>query len=257
MGGIAPLIVITGLAIGHGRKTLLSGIGLTLLPGQVICLLGPNGVGKTTLFRTILGLIPPRAGSVRLGGRLLAGMPRRDIAAHLAHVPQSLVSPLAYTALDIVLMGAAAGLGFFARPGPAETAAAMAALERMGIAELAQVDITLLSGGQRQLVLIARALAQNACAVLMDEPSASLDFVNRRMVEAAVRDLARAGIGVIFSSHDPDQAAGLADAALLLGRDGIVAQGPVAEAVSPETLSRLYRTTVHGTDRPDGRRHFY
>lgn len=262
MARVTPLIEARGLAIGHGRRALISGISLRLEPGQVLCLLGPNGAGKTTLFRTLLGLIPPLAGVIRLGGSDLAQLSRREISARLAHVPQSLSSPFPYTALDMVLMGAAAQLGPFARPGPAEEARAMAALERLGIASLAQEDITRLSGGQRQLVLIARALAQRspkqpAQLLVMDEPTASLDFANTRLVTTAIRSLAAEGNALVVSTHDPGQAAELADQVLLVSREGVIASGPVAEVMREETLSRLYGLPVRGIEGPDGRAHFY
>ncbi|MFE3837397.1 ABC transporter ATP-binding protein [Pseudogemmobacter sonorensis] len=252
-----PLVEARELAVGHGRRALVSGIGLELRAGEVLCLLGPNGAGKTTLFRTLLGLIPPLAGEVRLGGAALSGLARREVAARLAHVPQALATPFAWTALDIVLMGAAARLGPFARPGRAETLRAMAALETIGIADLGGADVTRLSGGQRQLVLIARALAQEAAAIVMDEPTASLDFANRLHVGRAIRQLAARGTGVILSTHDPDQAAALGDRALLLGRGEVIASGPVAKAMSAESLSRLYAVPVRRDTGPDGRLRFW
>ncbi|WP_199261454.1 ABC transporter ATP-binding protein [Paracoccus binzhouensis] len=257
MERVTPLIEARGLAIGHGGRALITGIDLALSPGRVLCLLGPNGAGKTTLFRTLLGLIPPVHGHVALSGQPLAGLSRARIARHIAHVPQSLATPFAFAARDIVLMGAAARLGPFARPGPAEAAQAMAALTRLGIADLADVHVTRLSGGQRQLVLIARALAQDAATIIMDEPTASLDFANRITVNEAIRNLAQAGTAVILSTHDPDQAATLGHDAILLNRGGIVASGPVREVLTAENLSVLYGIPVQRDERPDGRLHFY
>ncbi|MFT3690971.1 ABC transporter ATP-binding protein [Paenirhodobacter sp.] len=251
------LIEATDLAIGHSGHALIRGVSLRLEPGRVLCLLGPNGTGKTTLFRTLLGLIPPVQGRITLDGTPLPRLSRAEIARRLAHVPQALSTPFAFTALDIVLMGAAARLGPFARPGRTETARAMASLARLGINDLAGAEVTRLSGGQRQLVLIARALAQEARALVMDEPTASLDFANRLQVGQAIRALADAGTGIILSSHDPDHAAAIADHALLLNRTGVVASGPVADAMTAETLSRLYGIPVRRDKTPDGRLHFW
>lgn len=257
MERVTPLIEARNLVIGHHGKALIANIGLRLEPGSVLCLLGPNGAGKTTLFRTLLGLIPPVHGQIFLGGKPLSRMTRAQIATSLAHVPQSLTTPFAFTAFDIVLMGAATRLGHFSRPGKDEMRTARSALERLGIADLAEIGINRLSGGQRQLVLIARALAQEAGAIVMDEPTASLDFANRRQVGQAVRRLADAGTGIILSSHDPDHAAAIADHALLLNRKGILASGPVSETMTSDNLSRLYAVPVHKVQSDDGHLHFY
>lgn len=257
MERLTPLIGVRDLAVGHGGQALIRGIGFDLHAGRVLCLLGPNGAGKTTLFRTLLGLIPPVSGMIRLGGIDLSRLSRPEIAARLAHVPQALVSPFAYTARDVVLMGASVSLGAFARPGPGEEARAMAALDSLGIADLAGEDVTRLSGGQRQMVLIARALAQQAQVLAMDEPTASLDFANSKGVEAAIRSLAAAGSAVVVSTHDPGQAAALADEALLVSRAGVIASGPVSEVMQEAALSRLYGIPVRRIEGPDGRLHFY
>ncbi|WJS83718.1 ABC transporter ATP-binding protein [Paracoccus sp. TOH] len=254
---MTSLLTARDLTVGHGGKALIRGLDFRLPAGQVLCVLGPNGAGKTTLFRTLLGLIPPVAGEVTLDGAPLARLSRPQIAARLAHVPQALASPFAFTALDIVLMGAAARLGPFARPGRPETARAMAALDRLGIADLAPAEIARLSGGQRQLVLIARALAQDAAALVMDEPTASLDFANRRQVAQAIRQLAEAGRSIILSSHDPDHAAAVADQVLLVGREGALACGAVIDTMTEANLSRLYGISIRGQLSASGRLHFY
>lgn len=254
---MTPLLTARNLTVGHAGKALVADIDLTLHPGRILCLLGPNGAGKTTLFRTLLGLIPPVAGQITLGDTPLASLSRVQIAARLAHVPQSLATPFAFTALDIVLMGASARLGPFSRPGPIEHERAMQALAALGIADLAATEITRLSGGQRQLVLIARALAQQARAIVMDEPTASLDFANRIQVSQAIRSLAANGTAVILSSHDPDQAASLGDEALLMGRGSIIASGPVHQVMSAENLTLLYGIPVSRAVQPDGRAHFF
>lgn len=256
MERVTPLLVASDLTIGHGGTRLIPGIDMRLDVGRVLCLLGPNGVGKTTLFRTLMGLIPSIKGSIFLGGENLSVMRRCQIAQHIAHVPQSLATPFAFTALDVVLMGAAARLGPFARPGKVELDRAMVSMDSLGIADLVNTEVTRLSGGQRQLVLIARALAQQTRAIIMDEPTASLDFANRRHVGRAIRQLAESGTGIILSSHDPDQAAALADEVLLLDRTGLLVAGPVHEVMTGETLSHLYGIPVRRHESEDGRLYF-
>jgi iron complex transport system ATP-binding protein len=252
------LLATEALAIGHrsadGAKRLAQDIALRLSGGEVTCLLGPNGVGKTTLFRTLLGLLPPLAGRIRIDGRDLASLSRSELARLMAYVPQAQPQPFAHSVRDLVLMGRTAHLGTFATPGAADRAAADAALARLGIADLAGATLTRISGGQAQLTLIARALAQQARLIVMDEPTASLDLGNRALVQRTIRDLAAAGFGVLVSTHEPELAFATADRVAVLARDGSLACGPTADLLTAERLSSLYATALAVETTPSGRR---
>ena len=240
------------LAIGYPGHPVGSGIALAAGPGEVLCLLGPNGSGKTTLFKTLLGLIPSQGGEVLLAGRKLERLARAEIAAHAAYVPQAHAAPFAYPVLEVVLMGRTARLGLFAQPGEVDRAAARDALARLEIAELADSDYTRLSGGQRQLVLIARALAQEAAVLVMDEPTASLDFGNQALVLREIAGLAADGLTVILSTHDPDHAFAVGTAVALLHEGRVRAEGPPRAALTAEALSAVYGVAVRVEDIADG-----
>src|SRR5277367_1260532 len=181
------------LSVGYGDRVVGSGISLAVVPGEVLCLLGPNGSGKTTLFRTLLGLQPPLAGAVSIDGVPLEFLRPADIAQRLAYVPQAHVTEFSYTVLDVVLMGRTARLRSFASPGSEDLRVALNSLDSLGIGNLAGRDYTQISGGQRQLALIARALAQETPFLVMDEPTASLDFGNQAMILERIRELASEG----------------------------------------------------------------
>lgn len=238
------MLAAAGLAVGYPGRIVGQGFSLALAPGEVLALLGPNGGGKTTLLKTLLGLLPPRGGGVTLDGRPLAHWSARERALRLAYVPQAAPAGFAYSVEDLVLMGRSAHRGLFAPPTAADLAAVAAALDRMGLQPLARRPATMISGGERQLVLIARALAQDARVVVLDEPTASLDFGNQGRVLGEIRRLAAAGLAVLFTTHDPNQALRVADRALLL-RDGRpLALGPVAQVLDAERLRALYGVPV-------------
>ncbi|SCC82352.1 ABC transporter ATP-binding protein [Saliniramus fredricksonii] len=239
------MITARELTIGHGATVVGQGLSLSISLGEVICLLGPNGCGKTTLFRTLLGLIPPITGAIAIGGRDIAALRRRDIARAVAYVPQAHVPPFPYLVEEVVLMGRTARIGPLSAPSAGDRDIARAALARLGIADLAQSDYSRLSGGQRQMVMIARALAQQAPLLIMDEPTASLDFGNQARVLTRIADLARAGDhGVILSTHDPDQAFAL-DARVILMHEGVIlADGPPEKVLTASRLTDVYGVPV-------------
>jgi len=233
-----------GLAIGYGARRVGEGIDLALGPSETLCLLGPNGCGKTTLFRTLLGLIPALAGRVELDGTDMAHRSRADIARRIAYVPQAQVSAFPFTVREMVLMGRAARLDLLSAPSRADKDIAETALARLGIAHLAARIFTEISGGERQLALIARALTQEASILVMDEPTASLDFGNQVRVLEQMRALSRSGQAIIFATHDPDHAFLCADRVALMHEGRMIALGTPEETVTAAHLKTIYGVEV-------------
>jgi iron complex transport system ATP-binding protein len=241
------------LAYGYRDRPVGREIALSLQAGEVLALLGPNGHGKTTLLKTLLGLLPAQGGAVTLDGRPLAALSLLERAKALGYVPQAHAGTFAFSVAEIVLMGRTAHGGVFGRPSRRDHEMAGAMLARLGIAHLAQRPYTQISGGERQLALIARALAQEPRFVILDEPTASLDFGNQGKVMREVRRLAAEGLGVLFTTHDPNQALRHADRAMLL-RDGVeIGVGPVAALLTPDRLEALYRAPVETVSDAEGR----
>jgi iron complex transport system ATP-binding protein len=238
------MLAAHSLGFGYGTKAVGRGVDLEVRPSEVLCLLGPNGSGKTTLFKTMLGLLPPQAGEVRLDGIPVADLARPDIARRVAYVPQAHAAHFPFTVVDMVVMGRTAHLGLFASPSQEDRRKALAALATLGIAELAEAEYTRISGGQRQLALIARALAQDAPAIVMDEPTASLDFGNQVVVLSEVRRLAERGLAIVLSTHDPDHAFSIGHRVALLDGGRLIAQGAPQEVLTPERLRTVYGVSV-------------
>lgn len=232
------------LGFGYGAKAVGRDVDLEARPREVLCLLGPNGSGKTTLFKTMLGLLPSQAGEVRLDGIALAHLTRPEIARRVAYVPQAHTAHFPFTVIDMVVMGRTAHLGMFASPTREDRHLALAALGTLGIAELAQAEYTRISGGQRQLALIARALAQEAPVIIMDEPTASLDFGNQVVVLSEVKRLASQGLTIVLSTHDPDHAFSVGDRVALLDGGRLIAQGAPRDVLTPERLRTVYGVSV-------------
>ena len=233
------------LSIGYPDRVVGSGLDVQLAKGEVLALLGPNGGGKTTLLKTLLGLLAPKAGEVRLDGAALASRTVRERARLIAYVPQTHVATFAFSVEAVVLMGRTAHGDLFARPSADDRRVAAHMLDRLGIAELAERPYTMISGGERQLVLLARALAQEPQFIVLDEPTANLDFGNQGKVMREIRALAASGLGVLFTTHDPNHALRAADRAYLLRGGERIAEGPVQEILTRERLEALYGAPVH------------
>jgi iron complex transport system ATP-binding protein len=239
-----PMLKAHSLAFGYGRKIVGRDVDLEVHPGEVVCLLGPNGSGKTTLFKTLLGLLPAIAGEVNLRGQSIAELTRTDIARCVAYVPQAHAAHFPFRVIDMVMMGRTAHLPLFSAPSRQDRTKALEALEVLGIAGLAETEYTRISGGQRQLALVARALAQDAPAIVMDEPTASLDFGNQVTVLAEIRRLATRALAVVLSTHDPDHAFGVGTRVALIDDGRLIAKGSPEEVLTPERLHQVYGVHV-------------
>jgi iron complex transport system ATP-binding protein len=233
-----------GLAFGFPGRSVGRDLGFALSAGEVLCVLGPNGGGKTTLFRTLLGLLPPQAGDILLDGSSIHSLSRGQVARRAGYVPQGHAGHFAYTVREFVLMGRSSHLGAFSTPGRHDREVAERVLAALGIAHLAERAVTHISGGERQLAYVARALAQEPRLLIMDEPTASLDFGNQVRVLQTVASLASSGMAILFATHDPDQAFLCAHRALLLGEGRLFEIGAPREVIRADTLKRLYHVDV-------------
>lgn len=237
-------IEVRNLSFSYGGQPVLRDVSFAAGPGELVAVLGPNGAGKSTLFRCMLGFLRPQAGGTYVNEKDVFSYGRRALAAELAYIPQSGSPAFNYTVLDAVLMGSTGRLGSFSSPGRAETEKAMRVLESLGIEKLAHRGCRKCSGGERQLMLLARALVQDARILLMDEPTASLDYGNAFRVMERIEALGRAGYTVFFSTHEPNQAFRYASRVLALQNGGVAAEGAPGEVLTPEVLSGLYGVRV-------------
>ena len=221
-------------------KTVLEHISLTVGNGEIWCILGANGIGKTTLFRTILGGIPPLGGTMTCDGEKLDGMPRRLLAKKIAYVPQYHTPPFPFTVKEIVLMGRSVYLDTFHSPEAEDVQIAEEVMEELGILHLKDEIYTEISGGERQMGLIARAIAQQPGMLLMDEPASNLDYGNQVQILKQMQLLSEKGISILFSSHHPEHAflCG-AHAAAITGKNEIVT-GMADTVITPELIRRMY-----------------
>lgn len=240
----SSVLSVRDLSCGYGSHAVLEHVDFDVRSGQVLVLLGPNGVGKTTLFKTALGFLRPLAGSVAIQGRDTSTWTRREFAQAVAYIPQIHTPSFSFSVRDVVLMGRTPHLSTLAAPSDRDEKIADGALVCMGIDHLAQRDYASLSGGERQMVLIARALAQEPRILVMDEPCASLDFGNQARLLEQLIALSVQGIAIIMTSHDPNHAFLLDGDVLCVGRDGACAQGPARTVLTARCMRELYGVRV-------------
>ena len=239
-----PLVRLADVSFSYGHRKVLSNVTLDILPGSTTAILGPNGAGKTTLLHLVLGWLRPSSGRVHLEGRPLSSFSRRDMGKTMGLVPQSEHVPFEYSVLEYILLGRAPHIAALAAPGPVDLEKACWALARVGLEGFEDRTITTLSGGERELTLVARALAQEPRLLLLDEPTSHLDLKNKRRMAEVLRELTQAGATVLLTTHEPDLAAAVATDLVLMGRGRLLRAGPLAEVLSTEGLSVTYDTSV-------------
>lgn len=237
-------IEIKNLSFSYGRRTVLHDIDVSIPDATLVNVLGCNGVGKSTLFRCMLGLNPGFTGTILVNGKDIRRLSIRERAREISYIPQSHAPVYDYEVIDVVLMSTGADLGMLRSPGPSHMKRAYDALERVGVAHLAHRTYTQISGGEQQLVLVARALAQDARTIIMDEPTSALDYGNTVRVLSCVRQLAREGLSIVQSTHQPDQAFLYADKTLVLHDGTVRAFGDPKDVITDQLVSDIYHVDV-------------
>lgn len=235
---------ITNMTCGYGTKEIAGGITLGVRSGEVLCLLGPNGAGKTTFFKTILGFLSLIQGKITVDGRDISGFSTAELARIIGYVPQSHTPPFPYPVLEVVTMGRTAHLGLFAVPSRNDREIALAALAALNITYLKDQPYTEISGGERQLVLIARAITQEPRILIMDEPTSNLDFGNQVRVLGRIHHLVQRGLGVIMTTHFPNHAFLAADQVAMMKEGRIYRMGSPDEVITEEILREVYGVGV-------------
>lgn len=234
------MLKVENLHFEYSGFKVLQDISFEVEKGQLCALFGPNGTGKTTLLKCIARLLNYEKGNVLVGGENINGVKAAEIAKLIAYVPQEHKPPFPYLVKEIVLMGRTPHMGGTFGPSKKDIKAAIEAIELIGIEHIADKPYTALSGGQRQLVLLARAFAQGTKILLLDEPTSNLDFQNQIKIWHNIKELTQKGISALTCTHDPNHVLWFCDKVVVLGNNGIVANGSPAKALTEETLNEIY-----------------
>lgn len=234
------LLKIKNLSGGYGDKIICKNLTCQVDTGEVLCVLGPNGCGKTTFFRLLLGVLGKSAGEIFVNEIPFSSLSRKELSRKIAYIPQSHTPTFSYTVLEVVIMGRASYFSAFSAPKQKDIQKAFKALEQLNIGYLANQVYTSLSGGQRQLVLIARALCQDASILVMDEPGSSLDYSNQQILMDTISSLADSGYAVILSTHSPEYPFSVGHKAMLMKEGQIVSFGRTETAITSDVLKEVF-----------------
>lgn len=237
-------VEISNLSFSYGDRLIIDKINFVVEDGQLISVLGPNGVGKSTLFRCILGLLKDYKGKIYLGGKDIKKLSTCEMAKLIAYIPQSHYPSFNYSVFDMVLMGTAVQVSSISSPGKKQIELVNKALDKMGIHHLHDRGYMQISGGERQLVLLARALVQEAKILILDEPTSNLDFGNQIKVMTQIKNLAKEGYTIIQSTHNPDQTFLFSDKIIAMKDGRIIKYGKPDDIISNDLIQSLYGIDV-------------
>jgi len=241
-------IEVKNADLGYGNEVILSNVDFEMKTGEVVCLLGPNGAGKTTLFKTLLGFLKPISGNIEIDCRSVKLWSISEFARKIGYVPQVHNTPFPFSVFDIVLFGRTAHLGLFGSPGKADKLIAEECIDILGIGNLKHRPFTQLSGGERQLTIIARALAQEPAFLIMDEPTSNLDYGNQVRVLKKINELRNRSLGIFIATHSPDHAF-LLDARVVMICDGKLYQnGEPIKTITQANMERVYGVDIRVID---------
>ncbi len=237
-------IAVENASFSYGDRLIVNGCSFAYESPDTLCILGANGTGKSTLLRCIIGELPLSGGRILVDGKPNTSYSAREFARKIAYIPQSHAPSFGFTCRDVVTMGCTSRMGYFSNPGEEDVACAERQLEYLGVADLADKPYTDISGGERQLVMIASALAQDAEVMILDEPTAHLDFGKAYQFLGPVEKLRSRGVGVIMTTHFPDHALLLKGKTAILANGSIQAMGTAHEVVTSDRMATLYGIPV-------------
>jgi len=240
-------LTVEGLHFSYGAKSVLNGVDFTINRGEIVTVLGANGSGKSTLIRCMLGFLAPQKGLINLDGKNIRAFSQKEMSRRVAYVPQTHKTVFPYSVLDVVLMGRIPHKKFFFKYSKSDMSVAFNVMDRLSISHLAERPYTGVSGGERQLTIIARALAQEADTLILDEPASGLDYGNQiRLLEEIVK-LTDSGYTFIKSTHSPEHALWIADRVLMIKDGKIFADGRAGDVITGGNLQHLYNVMIDVT----------
>jgi iron complex transport system ATP-binding protein len=246
-------VQVKNLSAGYGKVQVLTDISMEAQEGRICALIGPNGSGKTTLMRCINSILKPMKGAVYVSGKEISRLDRDQIARLISVVHQSSYAVFAFSCLEMILMGGATRVKPWASPGTDEERRAMKVCEDLGIMDLAAIPFNHLSGGQKQLVMLGRALYQDAPVMLLDEPNSHLDFCNQHRMMGLIRQIVKErGVTALITLHDPNLALYYCDEVVLLREGRLVAGGPTHEIMKDQYLRLALGDNIHRDETMNG-----